>query len=490
MSGEAFPIKFLMKFRLRHLYPAMLASIVAWFLHAPAFAAGSMPDSVVRLLGQYGIPPDAVSLDVRDADSGEKILGLNSRKPRNPASAIKILTTLSALEILGPSYQWQTRYLADGAIENGALKGNLVMQGGGDPFLVVERFWRQVQSIRQKGIHTIHGDLIIDDGYFDLERHDRGAFDDRPDRLYNVGPGAALVNFSATRFILSPTGNRIRVIADPPFAGLVIENDIRAKRGACANPESGWRIDGIRRGNDRVIVKFAGSYPVECGEHSIARAILSNHEYTFRLFKYLWTNSGGRILGGYRVSKTPDRATEILDSLSQPLADIITGINKYSNNVMARQLFLSLGAEGPDNPGALDGARQRLRDWLAANAMSMPELFVDNGSGLSRDTRISADSLAQLLQHGWNSNYHAEFLSSFALSSLDGTMSERFSEPGSEGRLRIKTGWLRGVRSMAGYINSRRNRPYTAVMIIQSDRVRYGNGTRIQDALLKWIYDL
>ena len=449
-----------------------------------------MPDGVARLLDKYGIPSGAVSLDVRDARTGEKILNLNSSKPRNPASVIKILTTLSALEILGPSYQWHTRYLADGAIENGTLKGNLVMQGGGDPFLTVERFWRQVQLIRQRGIHTIRGDLIIDDSYFDIARHDRGAFDNQPDRLYNVGPGAALVNFSATTFTLSPLGNRIRVIADPPLAGLIIENDIKAKRGPCTHPQSGWRIDGTRRKNDRVIVKFVGSYPVGCGEHSISRAILSNHEYAFRLFKYLWTDGSGQILGGYRRAKTPAGATEILDHPSQPLADIITGINKYSNNVMSRQLFLGLDAQEQVRPGALEGSRQRIKDWLTVNAMSMPELFVDNGSGLSRDTRISADSLSQLLQHGWNSNYHAEFLSSFALSSLDGTMRKRSGEPGSEGRFRIKTGWLRGVRSMAGYINSRNNRPYTVVMIIQSSKVRYGTGTRIQDALLEWAYEL
>ena len=478
-----------MKSRLRYLCHAVLFSMVVWFFH-PVASAETAPDSVTRLLRQYGIPPDAVSLDVRAADSGEKILSLNSRKPRNPASVIKILTTLAALEILGPNYQWQTRYLTDGTIENGVLDGNLIMQGGGDPFLTMERFWHQVQSIRQRGIHTITGDLVIDNHYFDIAQHDRSAFDNRPNRLYNVGPDAALVNFSATRFILFPSGNRVRVIADPPLAGLIIENDIRAKRGKCVNPKAGWRINGIRRAKDRVIVKFAGSYTVGCGEYSMARTIFSNHEYAFRLFKYLWTDSSGQILGGYRVSKTPDRATEILAYPSKPLADVITGINKYSNNVMSRQLFLSLDARGPTNPGAPGGARQRLREWLTANAMPMPRLFVDNGSGLSRDTRISVDNLARLLQHGWNSNYHAEFLSSFALSSLDGTMRKRSGEPGSEGRLRIKTGWLRGVRSMAGYVNSRHNRPYTVVMIIQADKVRYGNGARIQDALLKWVYDL
>ncbi len=479
-----------MNSRLRFLYHTLLIGLAAWFFQPLAFAAEPVPDDVARLLDQYGIPADAVSLEVRDANTGKKILSLNSHKPRNPASVIKILTTLSALEILGPSYQWQTRYLADGAIKNGTLEGNLVMQGGGDPFLTVERFWHQVQSIRQRGIHTIRGNLTIDDSHFDIARHDRGAFDDQPDRLYNVGPDAALVNFSATTFTLSPLGNQVRVIADPPLAGLVIENDIRAKRGPCTHPESGWRMDGIRHKNDRIIVKFTGHYPVGCGEHSISRALLLNHEYTFRLFKYLWTDSSGQILGGYRAGKTPVNATEILDYPSQPLADIITGINKYSNNVMSRQLFLSLDAEWPGRSGTLEGARQRLREWLTANAMSMPELFVDNGSGLSRDTRISTSSLAQLLQHGWHSNYHAEFLSSFALSSLDGTMRKRSGEPGSAGRFRIKTGWLRGVRSMAGYINSRHNHPYTVVMIIQSDKVRYGPGTRIQDALLQWVYEL
>ena len=478
-----------MKFRLRYLCHAMLVGVASCIFHPPV-SAGPIPDSLARLLNKNGIPLSAVSLDVRDADTGKKILSLNSDKPRSPASVIKILTTLSALEILGPSYQWQTRYLADGPIENGVLKGNLVMQGGGDPFLTMERFWHQVQSIRQRGIHTISGDLIIDDSYFDVAQHDRSAFDNEPDRLYNVGPDAVVVNFSATNFIFYPIGDQVRVFADPPLAGLLIDNDIKAKRGKCTNPESGWRIDGIKRKKDRVIAKFVGSYPIACGEHSNPRSILSNHEYAFRLFKYLWTDSSGQILGGYRVSKTPARATEILDYPSQPLADIITGINKYSNNVMSRQLFLSIDAQGQVRPGTIAGSRQRIREWLSANAMSMPKLFVENGSGLSRDSRITTENLSQILQHGWNSNYHAEFLSSFALSSLDGTMRKRSGKTETVGRSRIKTGWLRGVSSMAGYVNSRHNRPYTVAMIIQSGKVRYGSGTRIQDALLEWVYDL
>lgn len=482
--------EYLMKSRrLRSLYYGVLVSLIS-SIFLPLASARQIPDSVARLLHENGIPLSAVSLDVRHADTGKKILSLNGDKSVNPASVMKILTTLSALEILGPSYQWETRYYADGAIEEGVLKGDLVMQGGGDPFLSVERFWHHVLSLRQRGLHTITGNLIIDNSYFDIPKHNRSAFDNQPNRLYNVGPDAALVNFSASRFVLYPWGNEVMVFADPPLSDLVVDSNIKPKQGKCKSKKHGWWFRGVEKQDEKVIIKFGGTYRVKCGEHFIARSIFSNHEYVLRLFRYLWTNSGGQFAGGYSVSKTPETAAEIISYPSRPLADAITGINKFSNNVMARQLFLSIDAQREVRPGTLEGSRQQVRDWLASNAISMPKLFIDNGSGLSRESRITAGNLSDLLQHGWKSNYRAEFLSSFALSSLDGTMRERLNETELHGRSRIKTGWLRGVRSMAGYVNSRHNRLYTVAMMIQSEKVRYESGSRIQDALLKWIYDL
>jgi D-alanyl-D-alanine carboxypeptidase/D-alanyl-D-alanine-endopeptidase (penicillin-binding protein 4) len=463
-------------------------AVVCLLLLPLTLNAQQLPGSISSLLKTYGIPVNTVSLDIRETESRATLLSINSNTPRNPASVIKLVTTLSALEILGPEYQWETKYWATGPVENGVLKGDMVIQGGGDPFLTVDRFWYQILSLQQQGIYSISGSLVIDNSRFDTDNHDRAAFDGQPARLYNVGPDAALVNFSATRFVIHPSSNQINVFAEPPLADLVVENNIKPATGKCINRNSGWSY-GIHRQGEKVIARFNGKYRSRCGQHSLSRSVVSNQEYTFRLFKYLWNNSGGSFDGGYRIASTPEDATLINRFSSAPLADIITSVNKYSNNVMARQLLLTIHSEQTEGPGNLEGARGVVTDWLAQNIGATPGLHIDNGSGLSRKTRISAANLVDILQYGWASNFRPEFLSSLPLSALDGTMRKRLKDSELVGRARIKTGLVKGVRSMAGYVNARNGIHYSVAMLIDSNKVNFWNGNQIQDAVLKWVYE-
>lgn len=471
------------------IFKAICLLLIIWSHSTVSSAQGNqLPGSISSLLNKYGIPVSAVSVDVRDAQTNQSVLSINSTTPRNPASVIKLLTTLSALEILGPDYTWETRYFIDGKLQDQTLNGNLILQGSGDPFLTVERLWHQVLSIRQRGIKTITGDLIIDNTLFDLPPHNPGAFDKQATRLYNVGADAALVNFSATRFVMHPLNGGVSVSADPPMAGLKVINKLKAAPGKCKSKNAGWSY-AVDRG-EQITVTFSGSYRSRCGQHSIARALIDNPQYTYRLFKYLWHSSGGELQGSYRLGRIPVDLDSLLTYPSEPLADVITSINKHSNNVMTRNLFLTLNAQTENVPATMDGARKMIRNWLVVNGISMAGFYIDNGSGLSRKTRITNQSLAELLHRGWNSNYRPEFLSSLSLSSLDGTMRKRLRDSGLQGRARIKTGLIQGVRSMAGYVNARVNRQYIVSMMIESNKVNYWNGNEIQDALLKWVYRL
>ncbi len=487
----------------RHNDPSILGilriipRVISWaffpcliLLFPISLSAQPLPDSIALLLKKQGIPQSAVSLDIRQAESQSPLVSLNSDVPRNPASVIKLVTTLSALEMLGPNHQWHTRYWADGNISEGVLTGNLVLQGGGDPFITVERFLQQILSIRQHGIDTITGNLVIDNSLFDVANHDRSQFDGRPLRTYNVEPDAALVNFSATYFVISPLANRIVVFADPPLTDIVVENNLQPQPGKCRSRNQshrGWSYT-LHQNGHKIIAKFNGKYREDCGQRSIPRALLPNPEYTYRLFQYLWRASGGFFDGDYRIADTPTDATAIGSYSSIPLADIITSINKYSNNVMARQLLLSIAAQR-QAPATIASGRVAIKQWLSDNVGMMPELVIDNGAGLSRKSRITTANLTALLQHGWRSNYHAEFLSSFALLALDGTMKKRLPDSMLATRARIKTGLINGIRSMAGFVNARNNKHYTVAMMIESKRVNFTNGNIIQDAVLEWTYN-
>ncbi len=469
-------------------------------LSASIFAAAddALPKPIAELLAQHRIPRAALSLEVTEMEramgAAERapLLSINAHVPRNPASVIKLLTTLAALELLGPHYLWQTAYLTDGMIVDGALHGDLILRGGGDPFLSVERLLEHVLALRQHGLRDIKGRLVIDNSHFAPQVHDRGAFDGKAQRLYNVGADAALTNFSATNFVLTPHGKQIRVTAEPPLAGLQIVNRLVAGGGRCLNRNAGWSYRIIHAGDnlagDNLTVNFDGVYRRRCGAHSIARSLLPNPEYTHRLFTALWRAMGGNLALGNRVATTPASAQLLLTRDSEPLADIITGINKFSNNVMSRQLLLTIGAESDRQIGTVEAGAAAIKKWLSAKRIGMPGLVLANGSGLSRKTRATASGLSALLAHGWRSTYSPEFVSSLSLAALDGTMRSRLSDSPLRGRARLKTGLINGVRSMAGYVHARSGRYYNVVMILDSRAVNLWNGNEMQDAVLRWVY--
>ncbi len=470
-------------------FPPLLAGLL---LCATATANDTLPGAIAQLLHKHRIPASAVSLVVRAVDRDRTavapLLRLNAEVPRNPASVIKLLTTLAALELLGPGHQWQTAYLAAGAIEDGVLRGDLIFKGGGDPFLTVERMLGGVLALRQSGLAAVTGQLVIDNTRFAPGRHDRSAFDGKAARLYNVGPDAALVNFSATRLVIEPGGGQIRVRVEPPLAGLTIVNRIKAQTGRCINPAAGWSYRVARTGKNPAVY-FTGAYRPRCGTHALSRSILPNDEYAYRLFTALWRALGGTLDGGYRLAKTPETAQPLLTRPSEPLADIITGINKFSNNVMSRQLLLTLAAELHGEPGTVAAGTRAIHTWLSANRIQMPALVIENGSGLSRKSRLSAAGLSALLKRGWESAYRPEFVSSLPLAAIDGTMRERLHDTPLHGRARIKTGLIDGVRSMAGYVHAGDDRHYSVVMMIDSGRVNFWNGNAVQDAVLRWVYE-
>lgn len=449
------------------------------------------PPPVAKLLQKYGIPQSEVSIEIKEVGASRALLALNSDEPRNPASVIKLLTTLAALEILGPTYQWNTHYLLDGKLKEKTLHGNLIMQGGGDPFLTVDRFWSHVLAIRERGVSHIQGNLIIDNTLYNIPPHDRAAFDGKAQRLYNVGPDAALTNFSATRFVIEPLGGRINVFADPPLANLVVHNKLEPESGRCVNRDSGWSMRIVRE-QGKIHAFFEGRYRPRCKAHSISRSIVPNSEYTYQLFRYLWQSMGGTLSGGFRTGATPETATLLVSLPSRPLAENIASVNKYSNNVMARQMLLTIGNDWNDDESEDTQAAGVLAvyEWLDQVGINTQGMQIDNGSGLSRSSRISVRQISQLLEVAWKSTWHPEFMSSFSLAALDGTMRKRLKKSNLKGRARIKTGLINGIRSMAGYVHAENDRHYIVSMMIDSKKVNYWNGNKIQDALLEWVYAL
>lgn len=463
-----------------------------------------LPEALGRVFTGHDIDTDRVGIVVQEVGAAEPLLSLNRGTAFNPASTIKLLTTWLALEELGPAYTWPTEAFLDGELDRGVLRGDLIVKGYGDPYFIAERLWGFQRQLRMRGLRAIDGDLVIDNSYFANEYGDPAAFDGEAMRAYNVTPDAFLVNFQAVRFYFMPDRalGTVKVFAEPSPANMSIENRLKLGNGYCGGYQNGIAINSVGQQRDRVVL--SGRYRSNCDEYSMTRAVLTGPSYAYGVFRSLWEESGGSLSGNFRLGAAPavpdlELGLQEPDSVagpepfirveSPPLADVIEYINKFSNNVMARHLFLTLGVEATEPPATLAKARKAADQALQSYGLEFPELRIDNGAGLSRDTRIAAGSLAQLLGAAAQRPWAPEFISSLSLAGLDGTMRKRFVDEALTGQMHLKTGRLTGVYSTAGYVRARSGRDYVVVILQNYPGADKGPGEEAQEALLRWLYE-
>lgn len=454
---------------------------VALVFLATSFGAASaeIPPSVINALKNAGIPLRSVAIVVHGVDAGQPLISHNSRQAMNPASAMKLVTTYAALELLGPSYSWKTEALTDVLPVNGQLDGHLYLRGSGDPRLALEQFWLFLRQLRARGVSDINGDLVLDRRAFSLPAHDPAEFDNEPLRPYNAGPDALLINLKSLRLTLQPDAGQksVTIIPETPSDRLRIVNRLKLSDDSCGD----WREKFKASANEEAI-ELQGTFPAVCGEKALNLSPWPADVQVERLFRALWRELGGTLRGKVREGLTPASARSIAIQESPALGEIVRDINKNSNNVMARQVFLTLAVE---RPATAEGARQRIKAWLADKELNLPELVLDNGSGLSRSERISAYGLSQLLLTAWKSPVMPELMSSLPVAGADGTLKKRLGDSAATGRAHLKTGYLEGVRAIAGYVLDSNNKRWIVVFLINDSKSRLGKPA--MDEMLRWV---
>jgi serine-type D-Ala-D-Ala carboxypeptidase/endopeptidase (penicillin-binding protein 4) len=462
---------------------ATCLSAAAWARDTP------LPPAVTSALRQQGLPDSALSVYAENLDTGEVLLSHDADALRQPASTIKVLTTYVALDMLGPAYTWKTRVYAGGTIKNGVLNGDLYIVGGGDPYMVAERWWLLVNQLRQAGIKSINGDVVIDRSYFAPLDEDRSAFDGAPEKTYNVIPDALMVNFQTSRFTLTGEveSGRPMLLVDPRPANLQVTNQVNLRGSNCRRGYQGLRFSAPEGANGNNI-QLSGSAAAGCGQLSVTRAIMTAPEYAYGTFKTYFEQLGGKISGGLRQAVAPSNARLLLSFDSLTLGEIIRLVNKYSNNIMARTLLLTLGADKYSAPATTEKGRRAINDWFTQHQIDAGKFVLDNGSGLSRLERTSASGLAAVLNQAWHNQFMPEFAASLPLSATDGTLRSRFQSPAMRGRMRLKTGHMEGVASLAGYVNAASGKHYEVVTIVNYPGANYGSGDEVEAAVLRWVF--
>jgi len=460
---------------------------VGWVITAKA---NQVPESVQKVVRTHKIPASAIGILVQDVNSTAPLISVNADLPYNPASVIKLVTTFVALDVLGPSYTWPTKIYALGPIENGVLHGDLFLKGSGNPYLTIEEFWKMLGGLHNRGIETIHGDLVIDDSHFIIPDIDPGAFDREPDQPYNVVPNAMLVNFKSVEFRLNSDddGENVRIDMQPELPNLRITNRLRIKKAPCKGPHLNIKMDiPDRITADHVV--FSGEFPSACRSYPLYRSVLQPESYAFGAFQQLWGHWGGKITGGSRKGLSPLKERPLIVSHSPPLAEIIRATNKWSNNVMSRLLLYTLATAKFNPPVTKEHGIEVLRDYLRENNLDDSLLILDNGSGLSRTTRTTANFMNSLLRHAYRDPYMPEFIASMSINGIDGTVRRRFQAQPERGRMHLKTGRLDDVATIAGYVLARSGTTYSVVVLLNHDDVHKRPGLEVQNAVLQWVHD-
>jgi D-alanyl-D-alanine carboxypeptidase/D-alanyl-D-alanine-endopeptidase (penicillin-binding protein 4) len=480
-----------------------LLAALTWTLAAAGMAsADNLPADVVKTLRQAQVPASALSVQITPLADGASSPGPSAQpaaptrpahRPRqlshqaqasvNPASVMKLFTTYAGLSLLGPGHVWRNRIYTDGTLQGGVLQGNLIVRGSGDPKLVVERLQDLMAQVQAAGVREVRGDIVLDRSVFDVRERSE-PFDDEPLRPYNVTPDGLLLNFKAVVYKFTPdiASGLVQVRFEPPLAGLAVP----AQLPLTPEPCNDWRRQLQADFSQPLQVRFAGSYPARCGEREWPVAYPEPDAYAPRVVRALWQGAGGQLTGQVRYGMRPATARLLLEAPSLPLSDIIQDINKFSNNVMAQQLYLTLSSE-LGSPGRFEASRLRLSQWWRSGFAGHDAPVLDNGSGLSRSERSTAGALTALLQSAHAGPHAQPFLHSLSLAGVDGTtarLKDRNPQSPVIGNAWLKTGSLRDVASVAGYVQGQSGQRYTLVAVLNHPNAQQARAAL--DQLLEW----
>ncbi|HRQ47544.1 MAG TPA: D-alanyl-D-alanine carboxypeptidase/D-alanyl-D-alanine-endopeptidase [Rhodocyclaceae bacterium] len=473
---------------IRHVPYLRVLVAISLYLALIVARAADLPRSVEQALTRAGIPVADTAIWVQGVDARQPSLAINAHRPMNPASVMKLVTAFAALEHFGPAYSWTTRISTSGRVEGGILQGDLHLTGGGDPVLSYERLWKLLRRVRTLGIEHVRGDIVMDGSALRLPQHDPFAFDGRGLRPYNSGPHGLLVHFNTLQFFLEPASAAeapVGFMSTPPIHGLSIDNRIVTGSGPCGvwHRNLDTSVELTPSGPRLVLL---GHLPASCGPRTWSAAPLSPEQFGAAIVAALWSEVGGTYTGSVRPGTTPADATVVLTDASPALAEVLREMNKWSSNVIARQLLATLGATDLASHDMMRSGAAVAAAQLEAAGIDTRGLVIENGSGLSRIERIRADTLGGLLLTAWRRPFMPEFIAAMPLAGVDGTAHQRLGRSPARGQAHIKTGTINHVRAMAGYVHDRNGHRHAVVMMVNHPSAAESQAA--QDALLEWIW--
>ncbi len=464
----------------RHFLLAILMFLTAQSAGADSELTGRL-DSLLSSGSLRGA--EVAALVVRERD-GREIYAHSPDRALIPASNLKILTAISALDVFGPSHQFETVILADRRPDDEGFVQDLLVRGGGDPVLNSEDWWRLAADLRRGGLRGVRGDVLVDDSAFDSEywHPDWGKVSSR---AYHAPVGALTANYGAY-FVRVMPGARpedpVRVDVDPPTPYLRVLNLAATGKsranptlvvGSGVSPKSGEVVEvrGVVRAGDEADV-----FP---------RRVTDPALYAGAVFKMQLEANGIHVAGNVRRAKSADIGEEILRFEGRPLSEIVRLFVKYSNNSIAESLIKSLGARAGGGRGTWQAGLAEMRRVLGAMGLAVDGLKLADGSGLSPANRASPRLLVDALRFAHRSfDFGPELMTALPIAARDGTLEKRSMDV--SGLVRAKTGLLSAQRatSLSGF--ARLQSGELAVFSILVNGYREGSREGM-DAVDRWL---
>lgn len=453
----------------------------------------AVPAAVGEALARAELPLDALGVLAFPLEQPREALRLNAQRPMQPASTMKTVTTVVALDQLGINSRGRTELLVDTELEGDVLPGALYLRGGADAELDWAALWQLLRELREQGVREIRGGLVVDRTLFRPARPDIGAppFDATPEFQYNVIPDALYLNGALQGYALVADGQRLSARATPAWPGISVDASavtLDERRCKDWDDEDFWKAPRVVQTGDAVQISLQGSFPKHC-RRSVALNLFDRQWLTATALRQLWRELGGVLLGEDREAATPAGARVLALHQDRPLAELARGMMKRSDNPLARIVYLRLGLAHPraaEFERTQDAAEQMVRDWFAAKGIGDAGLVLDNGSGLSRSERITPAQMAGLLVAARQGPYWPELLTALPIAGLDGTLARRLKDGPAAGQARLKTGTLGNAVALAGYVRDAQQRLWVVSAMLNHPQAAK-KGRPVLDALIDWI---
>jgi D-alanyl-D-alanine carboxypeptidase/D-alanyl-D-alanine-endopeptidase (penicillin-binding protein 4) len=459
-----------------------MRSIVLFFVFSLWLFA--LPQAINEQIRKSGISKKDISMYIKEAGArGKVVASLNAGKTRTPASVIKVLTTYAAVLKLGFNYRWQTKFYTKGTVKNGVLHGDLLIKGFGDPTLNDKDLTKIVSYIKAEGIRKVQGNIVIDRTYFKVGNRDSSGFDENPYSAYNAMPDAMMFNERVSTVCVTP--NKRNVSQKYTDYSYQVINNLQYVNRSCRGKYS-WPRVKVDKSTSIPKVILNGKISKRCGTRNICKVLTKPYKSFYYALKEKMKDEGISVSGYMKLRKIPQNAVELFTYYSDSLEKIISKTAKKSNNLYARHLLLLLGAKTYGAPATLQKGRDAVVKILSSKgALGTGVLRIDNGSGLSRVAKLNARLLATMYDNAYD-RYGQRWMNTLSIAGVDGTIKRRFRGTVVRKRAWMKTGTLRRVKNIGGYVKNRAGKQYTVVILVNSTKAKY-RGAKLQNEIIKWL---